>query len=439
MSDRFDPSSPDDRETPERDPQRDPLAELLKQARAPELPAAAQRRLKKVWNEVTPARPKRAIWKTPLTVGLTLVAAMALVGPCTVMFEPGHQPEVSQKPPAQTVTPTDEPTTNPAGTPTESPTESPRVEPALPGRKATPLEATLMRQAMKRQVSTPIENDRVEPSTQLATQPTTQPATQPTTRPSAADRIDAALTAVAAGEPARQVARSLLDIDARTLDERLIAPLTDAGATPEKQSAARALLLPLATPATVTRLIDAGEVYDDAADMWLLREPVIAALAELLPVDMIVAEIEEPTLAANKGHILLAVLAQSTGEGAAEAMLDLVPMDPNACRIAAARMSDRVALTLLRTLDDPRIDRRNAAAWLLSATTDERVIRVLEGMLLQSRRSEAARALLLSDQPSAAAIVRRAMRDPNLSALIRSLENQDLSPAALALDPNRTF
>ena len=304
------------------------------------------------------------------------------------------------------------------------PTEVVQVIPQdLPGRPANPLEQTLLAAA---RMNTPV---RVAPDRSM---PTTRPTTRPAKTP--AETVDAALRGVRAGVAPIRAAATLVRLDRRTADTLLIAPLLDP-ASPFHAEAI-ALLNEVATPATVLKLIEAGEAYDEAADRWTLREPVIAAIARIVPADLLADEIARPTMAGDKGHVLMAALAQCDDTAAGDYLLRLAESEPAAARLATSRASNAVAWQLLQHLGSRRIEDRHLAAWLLSAVDQAWVYGSLEAALTQpALRDAAMRTLLLAKSPTSVAIIQRASRQTHLRSLIRLLAAEDLRPPMLRQTP----
>lgn len=347
------------------DPTHDNLDDLLDQADWPELPAALQSRLLARWEAVTPARRER-IWPT-LAVAAASVASGLITGwlvheaPTRIEVVEAIEPSIIEE------------------------DVKPQAEPALPGRAASVLELVILNR-------------------------TTLP-TPPRDTATPAERIDTALAAVAAGEQPEP----LFDIEPRTLETLLI----DKIVADESAEAATILLRKNVGPAGVTRLLTVAETYDAEEDQWRLRRPVVTAIAALATPAQLGEAARSDQL---RGDVrpLLAALAMHRDPAAAGELIRTTQVSESAAREAMAVASDAVLSELTAALRSPRVADRNVAAWLLSGSSDPRVISAAASLLETPAASAALRMLVQSDLPEAAELLREVERSP-LRAQLRSI------------------
>ncbi|MEL7240236.1 MAG: hypothetical protein AAGK78_15365, partial [Planctomycetota bacterium] len=261
------PSSPSDPQDPHRDSGgadrgdgNDGLDRLLGAAKWPEMPADANRRLEQIWNDVSPVQSEAAPvevkpdaeaaptpWGRRVVIAASFAAAVALLGPCSLLFTSSPEDEVVIDPPVEQLpkpAPTEDAVNEPGRNIEPDPRQAiPRDQRVavneLPGRPAKPFERQMLTALRDRQVSAASDDelprDDVAPPVELS----------PT------QRVERAIDNVARGGVSIAAARALQDLDPRTLDELLIAPLMNSEATPVSQGASIALLNHLATSATI--------------------------------------------------------------------------------------------------------------------------------------------------------------------------------------------
>ncbi|MEL7240491.1 MAG: hypothetical protein AAGK78_16665, partial [Planctomycetota bacterium] len=161
----------------------------------------------------------------------------------------------------------------------------------------------------------------------------------------------------------------------------------------------------------------------EASDTWMLREPVVTALGQLVPVSLLAAEIASPTMAADKAHVLVAALAQSPDAEAGDALLRLAKDEPQPVRVAVARASNAVLWRLLQLLDAPRFADRELAARLLSASEASWVYASAATLLERpSHRQLGLRVLMQSDSSVAKRILDSVRERPELERHFEVLE-----------------
>ncbi len=241
-----------------------------------------------------------------------------------------------------------------------------------------------------------------------------------TTRPAEPERSPRQIVAAAlASTESGPAIDALLRLHPRTRDELLLSALL------EGDEVAGGLLASIGLPATRYRLLWEAEWYDESTESWQQRPLVVEAVALALPAEALLDAIRTADFADRDGAALAAI-ARSHDPTAGDALIEAARMLPDASRRAVADAPDNAAgvAALANVLDDPHIDRRREAAWLLSASDAPIVLAAVTRRIADpGKRREALLVLMWNDSAEARGrLASLAASDSAISATIRSLE-----------------